>query len=335
LTSCGHIFCTTCLGKNVDKKCSTCEQTYAGVIPLTSNLKPDVQSYFMNVKDLCKNVIKEISHVQLVAEFQKGHCQRLSTYHKQKLTKFGEMMQQARELERKYRDVSWERDKLKSFVASLGYQVNDILAKGSRTPYPSTPKTPATPGMKRTISNQLISSNMSQRPSPSNNRVTPGIKPMMRPGASPMQQSPSGSYRSLQPSPRGLANRGMCASASPSGTPKSVIAPGRISMRTPPINGKIGPIARSPYMMNSQLRTPTSSQIINNKTPSNRITPGAPQQSTSKIGQHLKAGNSSQSSTVKSSPQQTPCDERRPIQLASARSFNFSRRPDASSTPKQ
>ena len=40
---------------------------------------------------------------------------------------------------------------------------------------------------------------------------------MMRPGASPMQQSPSGSYRSIQPSPRGLVNRGM--GASPSGTP--------------------------------------------------------------------------------------------------------------------
>ena len=44
---------------------------------------------------------------------------------------------------------------------------------------------------------------------------------MMRPAASPMQQSPSGSYRSIQPSPRGLVNRGMGAgaSASPSGTP--------------------------------------------------------------------------------------------------------------------
>ena len=42
---------------------------------------------------------------------------------------------------------------------------------------------------------------------------------MMRPGVSPMQQSPSGGYRSLQPSPRGLANRGIGVTASPSGTP--------------------------------------------------------------------------------------------------------------------
>ena len=48
------------------------------------------------------------------------------------------------------------------------------------------------------------------------------MKQMMRPGASPMQQSPSSaSHRSLQPSPRGLT-RGMGAvfnAASPSGTP--------------------------------------------------------------------------------------------------------------------
>lgn len=235
-------------------------------------------------------------------------------------------MQQARELERKYRDVSWERDKLKSFVASLGYQVNDILAKGSRTPYPSTPKTPVTPGMKRTISNQSMSS-IPQRPSPINNRVTPGMKVMMRPGASPMQRSPlssSLSHRSLQPSPRGLATRGIGPtpnSASPSGTPKSVIAPGRISMRTPPINGRIGPIARSPYLSNCQLRTPTASQMI-------KLTN---QPATSKISQHLKGGGNA--SVRKLSPlQQISSDERKPIQLGSNRSFNFSK--SSSSTPK-
>jgi len=215
------------------------------------------------------------------------------------------------------------------------------LGRASKS-YPMTPKTPATPGvakapvtpgftpgLKRTHSNQSMVSVNSQRPSPLNNRVAPG-KPLARPGSSPMQQSPS--HRHMQPSPVGSM---MSRSRTPgnnatNGTPKSVVASGRITMRTPPINGKLGPISKSPHLSNQQLRSPASSQmIISNRTPVNRAPPfsSQPPPSSSKIGQNLVKGGSL-------SMMRPPSDERRPIQLNTARSSSSIKRPDFASTPK-
>lgn len=55
---------------------------YSGAIPLTNQIKPDVQIYFTDIRDVCKGAIKQIQQVQQVAEFQKGHKQRLAMFRK-------------------------------------------------------------------------------------------------------------------------------------------------------------------------------------------------------------------------------------------------------------
>lgn len=207
ITNCGHLFCDGCLKKATDKKCCMCGQVYSSTIPLSKEMKPDVQVYFQDPNELFKNGLKQIKLSQQASEFQKGHSKRLHTYHKRQLTKASEMMKQAKELERKYRQVSVECEALKHFVSSLGYKPSDIMQKVASSPMQYRQPSPNT------------SSHMS--PSPAR------------------QHHPSASQMSLNRCKTG------CSPQRRNG-PSPGVTCNRLSIRTPPMNGKIGPVGSSP-----------------------------------------------------------------------------------------
>ncbi|NXI76292.1 RN212 ligase, partial [Rhipidura dahli] len=88
LTSCGHVFCETCLQKGKKDECLVCKAACRTLV-LSKQVSPDIQSLFMGVDVLCKKYSKEISQV---SEFQEKHRKRLLAYHKQKIAKLEESL---------------------------------------------------------------------------------------------------------------------------------------------------------------------------------------------------------------------------------------------------
>ncbi|XP_065675061.1 probable E3 SUMO-protein ligase RNF212 isoform X5 [Hydra vulgaris] len=282
LTSCGHIFCNECIAKDEEKKCKTCGQNYTGAIYLSNQMKPDVQIYFTDVKDICKSAITQMQQAQQVSEFQKGHSRRLAAYR-----------------------------------SNQGYQVQDILAAHDFS-YPKTPNVskaqqcssaqyPTTPGLKSNYSQNM------QMQMQSGLHHTP-LKAQLQ---SPLRNIHSGLVlpQSLQSSPlrlnQSVPTGVQLSLVSPSSINRSanMVSNGRISLRTPPVNGKLGPIV-SPSLHGISPRL-------------NRLTVSPYQrdissQRGSKITQNL---NVTQSASSQMTPQLAPLqrisslDEKRPIQL--------------------
>ncbi|XP_065675060.1 uncharacterized protein LOC101238988 isoform X4 [Hydra vulgaris] len=317
LTSCGHIFCNECIAKDEEKKCKTCGQNYTGAIYLSNQMKPDVQIYFTDVKDICKSAITQMQQAQQVSEFQKGHSRRLAAYRSNQLSQLSATISQVKEVERKYQNAINEMDVLKKFIFSLGYQVQDILAAHDFS-YPKTPNVskaqqcssaqyPTTPGLKSNYSQNM------QMQMQSGLHHTP-LKAQLQ---SPLRNIHSGLVlpQSLQSSPlrlnQSVPTGVQLSLVSPSSINRSanMVSNGRISLRTPPVNGKLGPIV-SPSLHGISPRL-------------NRLTVSPYQrdissQRGSKITQNL---NVTQSASSQMTPQLAPLqrisslDEKRPIQL--------------------
>ncbi|NWI36721.1 RN212 ligase, partial [Picathartes gymnocephalus] len=88
LTSCGHVFCETCLKKDKKDECLVCRRACRTLV-LSKEVSPHIQSLFMRVDVLCNKYSKEISQV---SEFQENYRKRLLTYHKQKIAKLEESL---------------------------------------------------------------------------------------------------------------------------------------------------------------------------------------------------------------------------------------------------
>ncbi|XP_023216853.1 probable E3 SUMO-protein ligase RNF212 isoform X2 [Centruroides sculpturatus] len=75
LTSCGHIYCNDC-ATGSQMNCQICGNSCT-TIHLTTQMKPDVEIYFMDPQDLLKKYMKQL---QQIINFQTGHRMRLSAY---------------------------------------------------------------------------------------------------------------------------------------------------------------------------------------------------------------------------------------------------------------
>lgn len=351
LTSCGHLYCEKCVSK--DKKCKTCGQTFSGLVQLSNQMKPDVQMYFMDVKDTCKNAIKQIQQVQQVAEFQKGHIQRLLMFRKQQLSKASDMMVQARELDRKYRIVCKENEIMKNFIASRGINIKELLPERNEQNYPMTPKTPSrhttrTPNIK-TPGTPSVMKPMQQPTNQygMNSRMTSPSATSARSGQSPMKagyslstrSSPSNTHYNTPNNQRNLKKTPLGPSPL-NKTGNTMVTPGRLSIRTPPVNGRIGSI--SPMRSSSRSNSPFSATIQRTplmKSPSSsqsnlRHVPMGSQQhhhqggsinaSTSKITQSLNTLKSGKSPHPYL-PTSYAGEEKRPLSLMHSRGSGINR----------
>ncbi|KAM9661396.1 putative E3 SUMO-protein ligase RNF212 [Morphnus guianensis] len=88
LTSCGHVICEICLQKGKKDECLIC-RIPCHTLVLSKQTNPDIQSLFMGIDTLCKKYSKEISQI---SEFQEKHRKHLLAYHRQKTVKLEESL---------------------------------------------------------------------------------------------------------------------------------------------------------------------------------------------------------------------------------------------------
>ncbi|XP_078535140.1 putative E3 SUMO-protein ligase RNF212 isoform X2 [Lissotriton helveticus] len=87
LTNCGHVLCEACLRKGKKEECTVC-RTRCRIICLSGQLSPDVKCFFMDVNLLCKKYSKEFAQV---SDFQESHRRRCLAFYKEKIAKLEEM----------------------------------------------------------------------------------------------------------------------------------------------------------------------------------------------------------------------------------------------------
>lgn len=232
---------------------------------------------------------------------------------------------------------------------SLGYQPKDVINSDSvstnpLTPVaPKTPQNPITPSLLRSLSNHSLMSINSQfnesprssqptyrspaaslHPSPMRVNASPSNSTRRSPALTSHQASPNRNHHSF----RNAYKTSMVGAMIQRNT-NPMVTPGRITLRTPPINGKLGPISCSPVGSSPRTAVPNSSQRhMRSPSPQSRsLTHKTYLKSTSsKIAQNLNG----RSVTSPVHPQifqqsRTPGDERRPIQLQNPKSATLSR----------
>ena len=185
LTNCGHLFCAECLTP-MKGKCKMCGSSFMA-IPITSQMKPDVQVFFTDPADLERKHNKTLLQV---LDFQKTHRQRfLAHLQKQQGPGNGALQHQLAQLKG---EAEKRINALMHENAQLRQMIEGRMTSGSGLPM--TPRTPKSPHYRR--SSGTPSPMSGTNTTPTQRSATPGLK-----------------------------------------------TPGRLSVRTPPSNGRIGPVA--------------------------------------------------------------------------------------------
>ncbi|XP_011943878.1 PREDICTED: RING finger protein 212B isoform X4 [Cercocebus atys] len=90
VTSCGHIFCKTCVTL---EKCAVCG-TACKHLALSDNLKPQEKMFF---KSPVETALQYFSHISQVWSFQKKQTDLLIAFYKHRITKLETAMQEAQQ----------------------------------------------------------------------------------------------------------------------------------------------------------------------------------------------------------------------------------------------
>ncbi|XP_078365187.1 putative E3 SUMO-protein ligase RNF212 [Oculina patagonica] len=187
-------------------------------IVLSSQMKPEVEMYFTDPANLSKKYHSQLSQV---IEFQKSHRQRLAANNEKKVLaveRLQRQMSRLQELEREVAVLQEENSHLKRLLA-----------------------------------------NSSSRPvTPHNYRNSPGAAPMKR-GHTP---SPTGSQYSASPygrtPPNSSQKENKALNQWQNQLSRSASGPARLSVRTPPCNGFMGTVRRTPSPNKQLLSRPGS-----------------------------------------------------------------------------
>ncbi|KAJ8042004.1 hypothetical protein HOLleu_12965 [Holothuria leucospilota] len=226
LTNCGHMYCSECLTTGVKDTCRMCGNpcTY---IPLTSKMKPEVEVFFCDPIEIIKKAHKQLSEVM---DFQKNHRKRLTAYRKEREAKQCSMKGMAIKQQEEIQKLQREIMKLREENAKL----RSLVAAGSPGPGGAA-------------------SGLNRPPTPG--RILYGNSPNSQyRGQSPSPKPRSTSPYSVSKSPYSTMHQD--ASKTPQMQSKSV-GPTRLSVRTPPVDGKMGPV-RTPTSVHGPVSRPSS-----------------------------------------------------------------------------
>ncbi|XP_076992313.1 putative E3 SUMO-protein ligase RNF212 [Tamandua tetradactyla] len=91
ITSCGHVYCHSCLGKGKKDECLICRVPCRTVL-LSKHTDSDIQAFFMGIDGLCKKYSKETSQV---SEFQENHRKRLLAFYREKISRLEEALRRS------------------------------------------------------------------------------------------------------------------------------------------------------------------------------------------------------------------------------------------------
>ncbi|XP_048735594.2 zip homologous protein 2-like [Ostrea edulis] len=116
LTTCGHIFCDSCVNNATKPKCQMCGSTNVNVILLSAKMGPDVQIFFTNIVELIKRNTQQTIQVM---EFQNSHRRRYLSHLATQLNKQKEFMEKAQKLYKYNQELEKELKISKEEIAYL------------------------------------------------------------------------------------------------------------------------------------------------------------------------------------------------------------------------
>ncbi|XP_032772321.1 probable E3 SUMO-protein ligase RNF212 [Rattus rattus] len=91
LTSCGHVFCDSCLLKGKKNECMICEVPCQTIL-LSKHTNSNIQTFFLDIDGLCKKYSQETSQI---SEFQEKHRRRLVTFYREKISQLEESLRKS------------------------------------------------------------------------------------------------------------------------------------------------------------------------------------------------------------------------------------------------
>ncbi|XP_011943877.1 PREDICTED: RING finger protein 212B isoform X3 [Cercocebus atys] len=156
VTSCGHIFCKTCVTL---EKCAVCG-TACKHLALSDNLKPQEKMFF---KSPVETALQYFSHISQVWSFQKKQTDLLIAFYKHRITKLETAMQEAQQAlvsqDKELSVLRKENGELKKFLAILKESPSRYQGSRSTTPRPvgiTSPSQSVTPRPSFQHSSQVV-----------------------------------------------------------------------------------------------------------------------------------------------------------------------------------
>ncbi|CAC5374282.1 unnamed protein product [Mytilus coruscus] len=251
LTNCGHIYCEKCSRVACNERCSMCGSV-CDKITLSGRMKPDVEMFFTSPSDMHKKDSKKFYQVM---EFQDSHRRRFVNHLKDKIAKMEKFIQNAQRIISQYQDMERELSKTKEenlyLKRLMTEKVSETLTCSKVSQFPFGLKR-SNISLTETQKNGIISQHHIH--SSLNCLKTYDSTLQMTPGKySPVSRGSPGFMQSFQSS----SSSGKVSCTPPSGrrgspafhqqsSSHSSIAPGRLSVRTPPSGGKIGTVPGTP-----------------------------------------------------------------------------------------
>ncbi|XP_045330843.1 probable E3 SUMO-protein ligase RNF212 isoform X2 [Leopardus geoffroyi] len=91
LTNCGHVYCDVCLDKGRKGECLICKVPCRTLL-LSEHTDADIRALFAGIDDLCRKYSKETFQV---SEFQEKHRRRLLAFYREKISKLEESLRKS------------------------------------------------------------------------------------------------------------------------------------------------------------------------------------------------------------------------------------------------
>ncbi|XP_006535394.1 probable E3 SUMO-protein ligase RNF212 isoform X1 [Mus musculus] len=91
LTSCGHVYCHSCLLKGTKNECVICQAPCQTVL-LSKHTNSNIQTFFLGIDGLCKKYSQETSQI---SEFQEKHRRRLVAFYQEKISQLEESLRKS------------------------------------------------------------------------------------------------------------------------------------------------------------------------------------------------------------------------------------------------
>nr|XP_048302969.1 probable E3 SUMO-protein ligase RNF212 isoform X2 [Myodes glareolus] len=91
LTSCGHVYCDSCLRKGKKDECLIC-QVPCHTVLLSKHTNSNIQAFFLSIDGLCKKYSQETSQI---SEFQEKHRRRLMAFYQEKISQLEESLRKS------------------------------------------------------------------------------------------------------------------------------------------------------------------------------------------------------------------------------------------------
>uniref|UniRef100_A0A8C5LYE4 Ring finger protein 212 n=1 Tax=Leptobrachium leishanense TaxID=445787 RepID=A0A8C5LYE4_9ANUR len=127
LTSCGHVLCEGCLQGGTNDQCTVC-RSVCRTVALDNQTNPDIKMLFMDINSLCKTFSAEFSQI---VEFQESHRRRSLSFYKGNIEKLEEknekLTQQVQQLQSRHQ-IDGRGDFPMSYSQKLSQTSNQVQA---------------------------------------------------------------------------------------------------------------------------------------------------------------------------------------------------------------